>query len=138
MKNFALAVAALTLGACTHVPRDALIEPIATFEERGVPDAIVCGQRSDAWNYISLAGNNDGQAFTQFVKQALADQRCTFLANTMPVTIEGYQPVVTDNGILFLVQLSQGDYVWFASANYFPTAGELTRHWESQLAVEGE
>lgn len=136
MKNFALAVAVLALGACTTVPRDALIEPVAAFEERGVPDAIVCAVRSDAWNYISLAGNNEDQAFTQFVKQALADQRCTFLANTLPVTIEGYQPVVTDNGILFLVQLSQGEQVWFASANYFPTAGELTHHWERQLSLD--
>ena len=133
MKKLLLALAIVSVAACSTLKGDPAITPIEPFADLGNPDAIICTTRGDAAQFVTYAGNKQGAEFRKFFMSARKADRCMFMNNDDPITVRGYESVVTANGVLFIVEFEQNGKLFYSSSNYFDTAGPMSLIWERQL-----
>lgn len=146
MKKVLFALAMLAASGCqaAHtqfaVPKKPSAAP-ATYQDRGIEEAVVCKSKSDAKAYVKFAGDNDGDGFAKFTKSQIASGGCKFLGNSDTITVVEHDVVLTDNGPLFVIKFTQGKDSWWSSANYFPASYPMSGMWEDELTgkpIEGQ
>lgn len=134
MKKLLLAFAVVSTVACSTLPKgDPEMTQVTPFTDTGNPDALVCDSRLDAMQFVTYAGNQQGREFAKFIGATRKADRCRFLNNGRQIQVTGYDPVLTRNGVLFIVEFNQDGRVLYSSSNYFPKAGPLSLEWERQL-----
>lgn len=142
MKNMLLALALTVSTGCSaalqHSPPP--VSHIA-YQDTGIEEAVVCKNKADAKAYVKFAGDGDNKGYLEFTKGQMTKGSCRFLGNGNPIKVINHEVVLTANGPLFIVQLTQGKDIWWASANYFPVSYPMSGIWEDELSgtsIEGD
>lgn len=138
MKRILLALAVIAATGC-HAAISKQVPTHSTpvsYQDKGIEEAVVCKSKGDAMSYVRFAGDNDTKGFKLFIKGQMEKGTCRFLGNSDAITVIDHEVVLTGNGMLFIVQFTQGDDVWWASANYFPESYPRSGEWEDELSGE--
>jgi hypothetical protein len=137
MKKLLLVVALLSSAGC-HASLQTAVNteraaPFIEFQDTGADEALICKQKADAVKYIQLAGDDASALFKEFVQARLQSGDCKYMGNRDPITVKEHKEVLTLNGPLFAIRLTQAGQTWWSSANYYPETYPRTEDWEFQL-----